>query len=282
MTLAVFSLASCSKEDGDMDPMEWKTDESVVITDGIYGVSADGESFTFTCSNYSNPWIHDAKDNGKVVFSLTEDNNASGLIITDNFCAEIQGNKLIVNIKANESSQKRDFSVTVTAGDIFYTFYFKQSVNAVWQSPCQIKYSVFAISDDMLRFYDISAEYLGPDGKQHTEVITDNRWEYLPAPVSIADAPEDFKCRIVAVLKNNLPELTGETFEIGYGVDVCAKFLNADGDVVFKVKQPQPSSFTWKTDKDGMQKFLEITREIEIAVLSSTINKSEIFAKLSR
>ena len=58
MMLAAISLASCSEKDGDWDPMEWKADDPVQTTDGVYNVSADEGTFSFTCSNYSKPWLH--------------------------------------------------------------------------------------------------------------------------------------------------------------------------------------------------------------------------------
>ena len=278
MVLAVFSIASCSKEDGDWDPMEWNADTPVGQKDGIYSISADEGTFTFTCRNYSKPWFAGAKDNGKDILPAFEERGGCRLMSNDNFRAEIQGNKLTIDFKANESDQTRSFSFTVTAGDIFYTFYFKQSANAAWQSPCEVKYSIFAICDDLLKFYDITVEYLDIDGQQHTEAITGNRWDYAPAPVRLVDAPEEYKCRIVAVLKEDLPELTEDYYEIGYGVDVSTKVLDADGNVVFKVKQPQLNSLCRLIEKNAMQSLLKNTKEIEIATFSPTINKQDIVA----
>ena len=277
MMLAAFSLASCSKKDGEWDPMEWRADEPVQITDDVCKVSADEETLSFTCSNYSKPWFSNAKDDGKDIFPKEGD---PGSIDSDNFSAKIQGNKLIIDFKENESDQKRCYSITVTAGDIFYTFYFEQAANPVWQSTCEVYYAIYAIDDNLLQFYDITAEYLGLDGQMHTEVITNNKWYYVPAPLSIADAPEEFKCRIVAVRKDNLPELTEDYYRIGYGVDVHVAFLNTSGEVVFKDKQPQISSFSWATDKKGMQQFLENTPEIEIATCSPTISKADMIQRL--
>lgn len=277
MTLAAISLASCSEKDGDWDPMEWKADEPVQYGGGVYIVSSDEETFTFTCSNYSKPWFSNSKDNGK---DILPDKDDLRVIDSENFRAEMQGNKLTIAFKENESAQERNFSITVTAGDIFYTFNFEQAANAVWQSTCQVKYAIFAISDDLLQFFDITAEYLGLDGQMHTEVITDNSWYYVPDPLNIADAPEEFKCRIVAVRKNNLPELTEDYYEIGYGVDVHVAFLNARGEEAFRVKQPQFSSFSWFSTKAAMQEFLEETNEIEIATCSPTISKADMIQRL--
>ena len=280
MMLAAFSLASCSKEkDGDWDPMEWKADDPVQINDGVYSVSADEESFTFTCSNYSKPWFSNAKDNGKDVFPSKDDTDGI-LIDSENFRAEMQENKLTVHFKANESAQERSFSITVTAGDIFYTFNFEQAVSPAWQSTCQVKYSIYAISDDMRKFFDFTVEYLDVYGQLHTEVITDNRWDYVPDPISFADAPEEFMCRIVAVIKDNLPELTEEYYDIGYGVDVHVAYLNPNGEEVFRVKQPQYSSFTWFTTQAGMRGFLDEMHEIELASCSPTISKADVIESM--
>ena len=290
MMLAAFSLASCSKEkDGDWDPMKWNADEPVQITDGVYNVSADEGTVSFSCSNYSKPWLSSAKVNGE---DIHPDKDNSGLIDSENFRAEIQGNKLSVHFKANESAQERSFSITVTAGDIFYTFNFEQAADPVWQSTCEVKYAIYAISDDMLKYYDFTVEYLDIDGQQHTEVITDNKWYYEPEPLSLADAPEEFKCRIVAVPKNSLPELNDNendgddendvdhSYEIGYGVDVHVAYLNPGGDVVFKEKQPQNASFSFRTDETGLRQFIEASKELEIATFSPTISKSDAIAKL--
>ena len=278
VTLAALALASCSKEkDGDWDPMEWKADEPVPATGDAYVVSADERTITFTCSNYTKPWFSGAKDNGKDIFPEKDD---LGLIDSESFRAEMEGNKLTIVFKENESAQERSFSITVTAGDIFYTFYFKQAGNTVWQSTCQVKYAIYAISDDFLQFFDFSVEYLDLDGQLHTEAITGNSWSYVPDPLSIADAPEEFKCRIVAVRKNNLPELTADYYELGYGVDVHVAFIKPDGEEAFRNKQPQPSSFVWNASKDEMLKFLEYMRKIELATCSLTISKADVLEKL--
>ena len=290
MMLAAFSFASCSKDNpmeekedpkenmlGAWDPMEWKADEPLQIADGVYNVSAGEGTVSFTCSNYSSPWLSSAEVDGKYIHP---DRRNHKLIDSDIFRAEIQGNKLTVNFKANEIAQERSFSITVTAGDIFHTFEFEQAVNAAWQTTCQVKYSIYAISDDMLKFFDFAVEYLDVNGQLHTEVITDNRWDYVPDPISFADAPEEFMCRIVAVIKDNLPELTEDYYDIGYGVDVHVAYLNPDGEEVFRVKQPQYSSFSWFTTQSGMRLFLEETHEIELASCSPTLSKSDVLARL--
>ncbi len=283
MCAAMLSLASCNSDDkdGDWDPMVWKTEVPVVkTTDGIYEVSADGATFTFSCRNYSKPWFSEAEVDGEPILPPYMDEIGYGLIYGENFRAEIHGNKLSIEFKPNKTAQTTNTSITVTAGDIFYTFRFKQFASTVWQYTCQVKYSLYSVSDDLLRFYDITAEYLGIDGKQHTEVITDKSWSYIPEPVGFADIPEDFKCKIVAVRKSELPELTADYYEIGYGVDVHVNFLNADGKVVSKIKHTLPDSFTFETDKTGMQHFLESTPKIEITDYSQKFDKADLIEKL--
>ena len=81
---------------------------------------------TFTCRNYSAPWIENAEYGGNYYFPPRENNNFH-TITTDWFKAEIVGNKLCVTFDSNENHQARPLKLTVTAGDIFYTFRFEQS-----------------------------------------------------------------------------------------------------------------------------------------------------------
>ena len=282
MTAAMLSLASCSSDekDGDWDPMVWKAEVPVQVTDGIYDVSADGGTLTFTCRNYSKPWFAGAEVDGEPILPPLMDEIGYGLIYGENFRAEIHGNKLSIEFKPNKKAQATNTSITVTAGDIFYTFRFKQFASTVWQYTCQVKYSLYSVSDDLLRFYNITAEYFGIDGQQHTEVITDKSWSYIPEPVGFADIPEDFKCKIVAVRKSDLPELTADYYEIGYGVDVHVNFLTADGKLVSNIKHTMPDTFTFETDKTGMQKFLESTSKIEITDYSQKFDKADLIERL--
>lgn len=128
MTIAVLSLASCDKKDplGKWDPMDWEAEVPVQITDGVYNVSAAGSEFTFACRNYSNTWIEEALFNGKYYHPPYELNDYRTITV-DWFKAEASGNRLKVVIDANETAEDRQIELTVTAGDCFYTFKFKQS-----------------------------------------------------------------------------------------------------------------------------------------------------------
>lgn len=115
--LAALCLISCGKDnnkklDGKWDPMVWETEVAGQIADNQQIVSVSGAELTFFCQNYSSPWISGA------------DHHA---ITTDWFRAEINENKLTVVIEANNTGEERSIKLDLTAGDIFYTFVFKQS-----------------------------------------------------------------------------------------------------------------------------------------------------------
>lgn len=129
LSLAVLILASCSDDpDGKWDSMKWRAEVPVQTTDGVYHVPETGTELTFSCRNYSSPWIDNAMSNGEYYFPPREANDYH-TITTDWFKAEISGNMLKVVFEANETAEERLLQLTVTAGDIFYTFKFKQSAN---------------------------------------------------------------------------------------------------------------------------------------------------------
>lgn len=129
--LAASCFASCNLDDpdGKWDPMKWKADVPVQTTDGVYTIRAVGEELTFSCRNYSSPWIASAVSNGEYFYPPREANDFN-TITTDWFRAETSGNKLNVVFEANETTSERRLELTVTAGDIFYTFKFKQFANS--------------------------------------------------------------------------------------------------------------------------------------------------------
>lgn len=130
MTVAVLSFYSCSSDDpdGKWDSMIWKAEVPVQATDGVYAVSETGTEFTFSCKNYSAPWIDNAVSDGEYYYPPREANDYH-TITTDWFKAETSGNTLKVVFEANETAKERPLQLTVTAGDIFYTFKFLQSAN---------------------------------------------------------------------------------------------------------------------------------------------------------
>ena len=130
MTVAVLSFNSCSDDpDGKWPSMVWKAEVPVQMTDGVYDVSANGAEFTFSCQNYSSPWIEGAVSNGENYYPPREA-NIFHTISTDWFKAETSGNILKVVFEANETAETKPLQLNVTAGDIFYTFKFKQAGTA--------------------------------------------------------------------------------------------------------------------------------------------------------
>ena len=130
MTVAILSLVSCDREDpvGKWDPMDWEAEGPVQITDNVYNVSAAGTELTFSCQNYAYPWVAKVKLNGKYYFPPRELDDYRTITV-DWFKAEISGNKLKVVFEANQTAEERPIQLTVTAGDCFYTFKFKQFAN---------------------------------------------------------------------------------------------------------------------------------------------------------
>ena len=126
--LAAFSLTSCSDADWDWDPMIWKAEVPVQMTDGVYNVSETGGEFIFSCRNYLSPWLASAESNGERYFPPYEANDYH-TITTDWFNAEINGNILKIVFKENDTEEERPLQLNVTAGNIFYTFKFKQFAN---------------------------------------------------------------------------------------------------------------------------------------------------------
>ena len=129
MVFAAASIISCSDDkDGDWDPMVWKAEVPVQTTDGVYIVPAGGFEFTFSCRNYSSPWMVNAVSAGEHYYPPREANDYHS-ITAEWFKAEINGNKLKVTFEDNETKEERPLELTVTAGDIFHTFKFRQYAN---------------------------------------------------------------------------------------------------------------------------------------------------------
>ncbi len=126
MVLTVLAACDVIEKDGDWDPMVWTVDNSNEKTDIIHEIPVDGGTLTFTCKNYSSPWLEGAADGLRQYFPPREDNNYH-TIVTDWFKVEMVGNKLHVTFEANTTEKERPLRLLVTAGDIFYTFGFKQN-----------------------------------------------------------------------------------------------------------------------------------------------------------
>ena len=122
-----FTACSQSALEGDWDPMKWTAEESYQMVDGIFMVPQEGATFTFTCKNYSKPWVSDARQGG--IYLRPQEPQPEtpydfNIIVGDTFRAEIHDNIFTVTFTPNTATSSRLVSITVTAGDIFYTFRF--------------------------------------------------------------------------------------------------------------------------------------------------------------
>ena len=125
--IAALSFTSCNEDVeralGDWDEMIWKTEAQTTQKDDAYIIDANGGEITFTCSNYSAPWLADADSLDKHYYIEYDVRSYDA----DWFKADINDNVLKVTFKANPYPAERPLKLTVTAGDIFHAFYFKQS-----------------------------------------------------------------------------------------------------------------------------------------------------------
>ena len=134
--IAAITFTSCGdieEPDGKWDPMIWKAEVKTSRQGDACIVAATGGELTFSCKNYSKPWLSSAEYAGEYYQPDVEDEERHTInwqkISLDWFKAEITDNLLKVTFDANQQTTERPIKLTVTAGDIFYTFIFKQSAN---------------------------------------------------------------------------------------------------------------------------------------------------------
>lgn len=119
------AATSCSDNDGDWTPMKWHT-TVVQEKDGTVLIPAEGGTYVFACTNYSEPWMSDLRveTNGQeAIYHPKADFHsvsASGLE------ARWEGAVLTITVTPSSALTSREFLLTVTAGDIFHTFRFSQ------------------------------------------------------------------------------------------------------------------------------------------------------------
>lgn len=127
--LALAGLTSCnlSKEDGDWDPMKWSAEQELSVDNNYYVIPAEGATVSFICKNYSAPWMSEAATGGRFYLPDYEKGDYRN-IKGDWFTASTNNNRLTITFTENAETD-RYISITVTAGDIFYSFRFKQKAN---------------------------------------------------------------------------------------------------------------------------------------------------------
>ena len=124
-------MASCSKNDGDWEPMKWKT-EAKASKDGYLQVSPEGGTLTFWCTNYSSIWLNritetDATGENHVTRDeKTRDGNVESMQ-SNWMTVKSEGNKLTITVSPTTSDSNRFMEVDVQNGDAFDTFKIKQS-----------------------------------------------------------------------------------------------------------------------------------------------------------
>lgn len=121
MVLPLF-IASCSDDDGKVEPMKWKS-ETKQSSDGYFHVSSQGGTFVLQCTNYSDFWItgiteQEAKGEEKK-FSSPNDDHKHFTITSDWATATQNGNTLTVTILPTTSDANRYIKVSVHNGDAF-------------------------------------------------------------------------------------------------------------------------------------------------------------------
>jgi len=122
LTLAITILASCSLDepDGKWSKMKWKDHSGLTKQDGTYFVPASGGTYTFECLNYSSPWIASI---GEDYLHSDDFHSYTGSW----FAVECKKQNVTITVQPlDEGVESRNFTVTVTAGDIFDTFRFTQ------------------------------------------------------------------------------------------------------------------------------------------------------------
>ncbi|MBR5037985.1 MAG: hypothetical protein IKX65_04605 [Prevotella sp.] len=126
VVLFLAGLTSCDTEtrDGDWHPMKWSAEQELSVDNNYYVIPAEGATVSFVCKNYSAPWMSDVATGGRYYLPNYETGDYKN-IKGDWFAASTNENRLTVTFTENTASD-RYISVTVTAGDIFYTFLFKQ------------------------------------------------------------------------------------------------------------------------------------------------------------
>lgn len=195
MIVAVLSFNSCDQKDGDWESMKWKADIPVKTTDGVYHVKAAGDEFSFSCKNYSSPWIDHAVSNGEYYYPPREANDYH-TISADWFKVAISGNKLTVVFDANETVEERPLLLTVTAGDIFYTFKFMQLAN----DENGIAYTPFYYYDTIVN--DERTQVIGVNG-------------IVPSKQTIEDDSYPYETHVMASVRADIDK-SSTTYQLFY------------------------------------------------------------------
>lgn len=128
--IGILSFASCSKDDGDWDPMKWESYSygNTRLPDGTKAIAVpqSGGTFTFKCTNYNRLWIQCVTEgiNDKNTMNIPSDNYT--YIETNSTTVKVEGNTLTVTFAPNETQTERKIRVNVSVGDTGDNFVFRQ------------------------------------------------------------------------------------------------------------------------------------------------------------
>lgn len=141
LSLSMLSLFSCNKieENMEWEPMKWeKTNYSQTEDNGreYYVVSPEGETLKFKCTNYKGMWISHIIQEGEMYLypnsNMTPEERQNvvklGSFSSDVCDVTIDNGLVEITFKPN-SNESRKVEMRVTAGDIFYSFYFIQDAS---------------------------------------------------------------------------------------------------------------------------------------------------------
>lgn len=106
--------------------MEWETDNGQVVgPNNDISVPAEGGTYSFTCINYSKPWICHVKEDEEYFLSSKENmfKQLSGNWTT----VKVNQTLLTISISQNDGQEPRTSVVEVEEGDAFSRFTFNQS-----------------------------------------------------------------------------------------------------------------------------------------------------------
>ena len=133
------TLSSCTSEDGDWEPMIWKTEVKSMKKDGMNYVLVPqtGGTYEYTCRNYKSFWLEDVIESTETptgnpwqfkglydIYQRKDDN----LYNISSPATEVNANddKLSISVKPNDTGKTRYIMVRVSAGDIFDQFLYRQ------------------------------------------------------------------------------------------------------------------------------------------------------------
>ncbi|MDE6778869.1 MAG: hypothetical protein K2J51_05330 [Alistipes sp.] len=129
MTMTLFiaaAAAGCSDEERDPEgeAMVWsaETPMPVSLNPGYASVPvpAQGYAYTFDCTNYRHPAISTASPAYDACTAATVRQNGF-------YLGRLSGRTFAIEFAPNDTGAERKAEVRMTAGGIFYTFYFTQA-----------------------------------------------------------------------------------------------------------------------------------------------------------